>query len=69
MVGLVLELVPKPQGYTDLLDSSGTFFAVAKVAGLTDAPWQPAPGAPEHGILGRRTLDDGPMGVCEKSTL
>lgn len=23
--------------YTDLLDSSGTFFAVAKVAGLTDA--------------------------------
>ena len=25
------------QGYTDLLDSSGTFFAVAKVAGLTDS--------------------------------
>ena len=25
------------RGYTDLLDSSGTFFAVAKVAGLTDS--------------------------------
>ena len=68
MAGLVLEPVPKPQGYTDLLDSSGTFFAVAKVAGLTDARGN-LPLARQNMAYLADALSMMARWVCEKSTL